>query len=103
MTIYSHTNCIRRRIALVACWMGGLLLAAGCGERTDQSPVDQTPLVRVQQPETKQVIDYEYFTGRTAAPYSLDLRAKVNGYLVRWNFDKKSDDAPVKDFNFVVG
>jgi multidrug efflux system membrane fusion protein len=52
---------------------------------------------------TKSVIDYEYFTGRSEAPYSLDVRAKVNGYLVRWNFDAKNDQPPVKDFNFVVG
>lgn len=59
--------------------------------------------VGVVQPVVKPVTDYVYFTGRTNAPYSQDVRAKVNGYLVRWNFDAHNDKQPVKDFNFVVG
>ncbi len=79
------------------------LLLNGCGENVVPAPEQQTPIVRVQQPVTRSVIDYEYFTGRSEAPYSLDVRSKVNGYLVRWNFEAKSDQPPTKDFNFVVG
>jgi membrane fusion protein, multidrug efflux system len=80
-----------------------VLLQAGCEEPATSSSENQPVLVRVQKPVTQSVTDYEYFTGRTAATYSLDVRAKVNGYLVRWNFDAKNNQPPVKDFNFVVG
>ncbi|HZZ26373.1 MAG TPA: efflux RND transporter periplasmic adaptor subunit [Pirellulales bacterium] len=80
------------------------LLVSGCEEEhTAASTAEKPALVRVQQPVTKSVTDYEYFTGRSQAPYSLDVRCKVNGYLVRWNYDAKSDQLPLKDFNFVVG
>lgn len=85
----------------------GLLLCAvffaGCEEHATQAPQQQIPKVQITMPVTKSVIDYEYYTGRTSAPYSQNVRAKVNGYLVRWNFADKNDKAPTKDFNFVVG
>jgi len=91
---------------LVAAWLvlaSITLFLSGCGEESAHHAEQQAAIVRVQQPVTKSVTDYEYFTGRTEAPYSLDVRAKVNGYLVRWNFDAQNDQPPVKDFNFVVG
>ena len=88
---------------IAACLMA-VFMAVGCKEEAEQGGAgEQAPKVHVQQPKVAQVIDYEYFTGRTAAPYSLNVRAKVTGYLVRWNFDDKSDKQPTKDFNFVVG
>jgi membrane fusion protein, multidrug efflux system len=92
-----------RRALVVACLIS-ILTAAGCKEQAgDRDAGEQLTKVRVEQPKVAQVIDYDYFTGRTAAPYSLDVRAKVNGYLVRWNFEDKSDKQPTKDFNFIVG
>ena len=82
----------------------GVLLLAGCEEKHDVSSAEQVLKVRVQKPEVKPVIDYEYFTGRVEAPDSLDVRAKVNGYLVRWNFDRPfRSSRRLKDFNFVPG
>ena len=78
------------------------LAAAGCGEGPPKVQ-QEVPVVPVSQPLRRDVTDYADFTGRTEAPYSLDVRAKVNGYLVRWNFDAKNDKPPTKDFNFVVG
>src|SRR5215468_7074138 len=80
-----------------------LSVLAGCAEDTGSHVADRPPMVRVQQPIIRSVTDYEYFTGRTKAPDSLDVRAKVNGYLVRWNFDANSNQLPTKDFNFVPG
>jgi membrane fusion protein, multidrug efflux system len=86
--------------ALTSC----LLLLAGCGDEHGSGATEDKPLrVPVQLPVTQSVTDYEYFTGRTDAPYSLDVRCKVNGYLVRWNYDAKSTEPPLKDFNFTVG
>ncbi len=36
------------------------LLLTGCSENVASSPEQQTPIVRVQQPVTRSVIDYEY-------------------------------------------
>src|SRR5262249_46876975 len=80
-----------------------LFLLAGCAEESPSHVGDRPPMVRVHQPILRNVTGYEYFTGRTKAPDSLDLRAKVNGYLYRWNFDKNSTELPAKDFNFVPG
>ena len=83
--------------------VAGVLLLAGCEEKHEVSSADQVLKVRVQKPEVKPVIDYEYFTGRVQAPDSLSVRAKVTGYLVRWNFEKGNDTSPTKDYNFVPG
>ncbi len=82
---------------------GGTLMLSGCEEKSTAGSVPQVPVVRVQQPVIKPVTDYEFFTGRTEAPDSLDVRAKVTGYLVRWNFDNHSDKPPTKDYNFIPG
>ena len=83
--------------------VAGVLLLAGCEEKHEVSSADQVLKVRVQKPEVKPVIDYEYFTGRVQAPDSLSVRAKVTGYLVRWNFEKGNDTSPTKDYNFFPG
>ena len=83
--------------------VAGCCVLPGCEEKHDVSSAEQVLKVRVQKPEVKPVIDYEYFTGRVQAPDSLSVRAKVTGYLVRWNFEKGNDTSPTKDYNFVPG
>ncbi len=79
------------------------ICACGCTEKSSASSANLTPIVPVLNAIQKNVTDYEYFTGRTEAPDSLDVRAKVSGYLVRWNFADKSDKPPTQDYNFVAG
>lgn len=96
---------VRYRIPLAV--VAALLCAAmwvGCKRHTAEAEAEnRLPLVRVQQPQVKQVTDYAYYTGRTEAVDSVQLRAHVTGYLVPWNFDKHSGDPPLKDYNFVSG
>jgi multidrug efflux system membrane fusion protein len=40
-----------------------------------------TPTVSVSRPVIREVVEYEYFTGRTAAPFAVDVRPRVTGYL----------------------
>jgi multidrug efflux system membrane fusion protein len=40
-----------------------------------------TPTVSVSRPVIREVVEYEYFTGRTAAPFTVDVRPRVTGYL----------------------
>lgn len=91
-----------RALSLVVL-IAGCSILLGCHSESPGSSENQVPKVRVQRPVEKEVTDYAYFTGRTESPESVDLRARVTGYLVPWNFDKRSSEAPRKEFNFVPG
>jgi len=43
----------------------------------------KTPKVRVAKPTLDMVTDYEEFTGRTEATMSVEIRARVSGYLIK--------------------
>ncbi len=47
------------------------------------SAAPQPPEVEVVQPATREVADYEDFTGRTDASATVRLKARVNGYLTK--------------------
>jgi RND family efflux transporter MFP subunit len=80
-----------------------LLLAAAVGcQRTQAQPVaSKPPEVLFVVPETKIVTDYESFTGRTDAFKTVDVRARVSGYLDKINF-KDGDDVKEGDVLFVI-
>lgn len=100
----TDSNSLRGRLTGGALLAGlALALCAGCGSKEAVVAPPKHPVVRVQKPQVKTVTDYKYYTGRTEAVDSVDLRARVTGYLWRWNFDKKSDEEPVKDYNFIPG
>ncbi len=74
--------------------LGGALLAGlgGCSQQPKMSPIEP-PTVTVATPLSQEIVDYVYFTGRTEAVESVELRARVSGYLVKINF---ADGAMVK-------
>jgi RND family efflux transporter MFP subunit len=53
----------------------------GCGRRAGEGGSSQPPLVKVSAPVLRPVTDYEDFTGRTDAVDSVEVRARVSGYL----------------------
>jgi RND family efflux transporter MFP subunit len=73
---------------------------AGCSAQNEFKP-PPPPKVTVAQPVQRPVEDYVEFTGTTQATSSVDLRARVNGYLREINF---RDGAQVKegDLLFVI-
>jgi membrane fusion protein, multidrug efflux system len=78
--------------------MSGLLaafLGAGCRHQPE-ARTPKVPVVRYTKAISKQVSQYEYFTGRTEAIKSVEIRARVTGYLVEINFkpgaEVKKDD-----------
>ena len=94
----------RHRIAIAI--VVAMLCAAGwvgCTKHEETVAEKKLPIVRVEKPQSKEITDYAYYTGRTEAVDSVQLRSHVTGYLVPWNFDKHSGAAPTKDFNFVAG
>jgi multidrug efflux pump subunit AcrA (membrane-fusion protein) len=75
----------------------GLCLAlAGCARVPSGAPEAAPTPVTVSRPVVRDVTDYADFTGRTAAVDSVEVRARVWGYLDKVNFKEgamvKKDD-----------
>ena len=74
-------------LAIAAALVPGLCLAlAGCARSPSEAPAAAPPPVTVSYPVEREVTDYADFTARTAAVDSVELRARVSGYLDRVNF-----------------
>src|SRR5437899_245328 len=75
--------------------LSGMFFLAGCAHKPPPA-APPVPEVSVSVPIERDVTDYEDFTGRTDAVYSVDIRARVTGYLVKVNFKDgelvKADD-----------
>ena len=74
-----------------ASWHIHLLLALGCGSATPALQQPKPPEVIVATPETRNVADYEDFTGWTESVASVELRSRVSGYLDRIAFQDGAD------------
>jgi len=61
-------------------------LTAGCVRGPTGPPPAKTPEVLVSLPISKEVTDYEDFTGRTEAVAAVEVRARATGYLEKVNF-----------------
>jgi RND family efflux transporter MFP subunit len=66
--------------------LGFSLGLAGCARPPSQAPAAAPPPVTVSYPVEREVTDYADFTARTAAVDSVELRARVSGYLDNVNF-----------------
>ncbi|MFO0807355.1 MAG: efflux RND transporter periplasmic adaptor subunit [Gemmataceae bacterium] len=75
-------------------YQGLLLLVpimAGCDRTGPKLAPSKAAVVEVSSPLTKTVTEYEVFTGRTDAVRTVDLRARVTGYLDKVNFKEGND------------
>jgi RND family efflux transporter MFP subunit len=81
-----------RLLALCALWIG----LAGCARTPSETPTAAPMPVTVSYPVERDVTDFADFTGRTAAVDSVEVRARVSGYLDKVNFKEgtlvKKDD-----------
>ncbi len=71
------------------CLLAGVagLGLSGCGEKTAaKPPAAKPPVVVISTPVSDYVSDYEDFTGRTDAVFSVEIRARVSGFLDKVNF-----------------
>lgn len=64
-----------------------LISTAGCGQAPLDLPPDLPPQVEVSLPVYQDIRDYEDFTGQTEAVTSIDVRARVTGYLSEVHFE----------------
>jgi RND family efflux transporter MFP subunit len=69
------------RSLCLALWCPAVFLLAG----PTGGPAAPPPDVAVCRPVTREVTDYEEFTGRTEAVQAVDLRARVTGYVDKVN------------------
>jgi membrane fusion protein, multidrug efflux system len=81
----------------------GFLLAAigGCQRQTPQVAKAEPQAIPVSQPIERVVTDYVDFTGRTNAINSVDIRARVSGYLTEMPF-KEGAEVKKGDLLFLV-
>ena len=62
------------------------LALAGCARTPSEAPTAPLSAVTVSYPIECEVTDYADYTARTAAVASVELRARVSGYLDKINF-----------------
>jgi len=72
---------------LVAFWIALVSLLGGCGASSDApAGAPPPPLVKVAQPLYQEVRTWDDYPGRIEAVQSVDVRARVDGYLEKVNF-----------------
>ncbi len=75
----------RLPLLLIIALLQGLLLSA-CNDDKNAYAPPPPPKVTVQKPITRDVTRYAYFTGNTSANATVDVRARVKGFLLTTNF-----------------
>jgi RND family efflux transporter MFP subunit len=75
----NRTSGIPARILIGLALMG--LSLSGCGKQAQAPQGQSAPPVTVAQPLAKKITDWDEYTGRFTAVQSVELRARVSGYL----------------------
>jgi RND family efflux transporter MFP subunit len=85
--VASFGGLIPHSAAVHAVSLAALLLAAGCSESPQkQTSAPPPPAVTVANPVKRVVIDQDEYVGRFVAVDSVEIRARVSGYLDRVDF-----------------
>jgi RND family efflux transporter MFP subunit len=74
-------------------FLGFCLGLSGCSHASEAGPEKQPPKVTVSYPIEREVTDYQDYTGRTAAVDSVQVQARVSGYLERIYFKEGAEVA----------
>jgi RND family efflux transporter MFP subunit len=72
-------------------FLGSCLGLTGCSRTPEEAPGQQPPTVTVSYPLQREVTDYQDYTGRTAAVDSVQIQARVTGYLEKIYFKEGSE------------
>src|SRR5437762_9320912 len=75
-------GCLRKVAALTM-----VLLVAGCGRRSSQA-APPPPVVSVVQPVSREIVEWDEYIGRLESPETVELRARVSGYLDKVHFQE---------------
>jgi membrane fusion protein, multidrug efflux system len=71
--------------------LGSCLGLAGCSGAPEAAPGKGSPAVTVSYPLQREVTDYQDYTGRTAAVDSVQVQARVTGYLDKIHFTEGAE------------
>src|SRR5882762_5876924 len=77
-----------------------LLCAAGCKPKSGVAP-PQPPTVSVVQPVAREVVEWDEYIGRLESPETVELRARVSGYLDKVHF-KEGKEVKKGDLLFTI-
>src|SRR3989454_12170004 len=80
---------------------GLLLLLTACAQQQPAATAPPPPKVTVSQPISRDVVEWEEYTGRLEAMESVEVRARVNGYLQSIHF-KNGVSVKQGDLLFVI-
>src|SRR5258708_33633612 len=72
-------------------FLGTCLGLAGCSHAPADAPGKSPPAVTVSYPLQREVTDYQDYTGRTAAVDSVQVQARVTGYLEKIYFKEGAE------------
>jgi RND family efflux transporter MFP subunit len=78
-------NSTSARLGSAVC-LGVAAALTGCTRPAAEAPGPGAPTVTVSEPLQREITDYAGYTGRTAAIDSVQVRARVSGYLQKINF-----------------
>src|SRR5258708_929440 len=90
MPLTSPLETVRARVTALSLCLLLLAIGAGCQKASPQSAETQ-PVVPISHPVERDVTDYADFTGRTDAVQSVNVVARVTGYLVRMPFEEGAE------------
>src|SRR5436190_8291509 len=68
----------------------GMVAVSGCRNEKTKTAEAKPPVVFIEQPYEQMVTEYQEFTGQTVAVETIEVRARVSGYLDK-NFFKDGD------------
>jgi multidrug efflux system membrane fusion protein len=74
---------------------------AGCGKQGAGQAAPPPPPVTVAKPVTKDIVEWDEYTGRTAAVQSVNITSRVSGYLYNITF-RAGDVVSQSDLLFVI-
>ncbi|MFO0977920.1 MAG: efflux RND transporter periplasmic adaptor subunit [Planctomycetaceae bacterium] len=70
-----------------------VVLPLGCAPELETAKATPVPEVTVAAPQSLEIRDYEYFTGRIEATSEVEIRARVRGHLMKLNFQPGTEIA----------
>src|SRR6187402_1964510 len=76
------------------------LFASGCGRHPQQS-APPPPTVSVVQPIEREVVEWDEYIGRLESPESVEIKARVSGYLDKVHF-KEGKEVRKGDLLFTI-
>lgn len=87
----TNSSCLRGRRGRAWCLLAlapafPLVVMSGCDRAVAKPPPPKPPVVMTSEPVSREVTDFEDFVGQTTAKKTVEIRARVNGYLDKVNF-----------------